>query len=356
MGLTPDAVRALVAEGHDVIVETSAGVAAGFSDRDYQAAGAELAFTAHEVAHGSHALLKIRAPMDDELELLTGRPRLLVGFLHLAHGSRKLVDALLETESTALALELVGDGGRRPVMAPMSEIGGRIALALVQFHLSHAGGGPGTLLGGWVGVPAQQVVVIGAGMAGVAAAREAMNLAARVTVLDVDPQALHRAAEALGKHAVTAIASPYEIASAVERADVVIGAVARPGQPAPRVLSRSRLRTMKRGSLFVDLSIDEGGCSETSRPTSLDDPIYVEEGVRHLCVPNLPSVVAQTASRAHSIAVLPYLRALGRHGLDDALRRHDALMSSAQIFRGELVSRRIARFHGGTVRALRELL
>ncbi|MCP4915982.1 MAG: alanine dehydrogenase [Proteobacteria bacterium] len=356
VALTPDAVRALVAEGHDVVVEAESGIAAGFSDRDYMAAGAELAFTPHGVVHGSHAVLKVRAPMEEELDLLVGRPRLLVGFLHLAHGSRKLVETLLATESTALALELVGEAGRRPVMAPMSEIGGRIALALVQFHLSHAGGGPGTLLGGWVGVPPQQVTVIGAGMAGVAAAREAMNLAARVTVLDVDPGALHRASQALGKHAVTAIASPYEIASAVERADVVIGAVARPGQPAPRVLSRSHFRTMKQGSLFVDLSIDEGGCSETSRPTSLDDPIYVEQGVRHLCVPNLPSVVARTASRAHSIAVLPYLRALGRHGLDEALRRNEPLFNSTQIFRGELVSRRVARFHGGTARALPDLL
>ena len=356
VGLTPDAVRALVAEGHDVVVQARAGEASGFRDRDYLAAGAEMAFTAHEVVHGSHVILKVRSMREDELDLLHGRPRLLVGFLHLAHGSRKLVDTLLETESTALALELVGTRGRRPVMAPMSEIGGRIALALIQFHLSHAGGGPGVLLGGWVGVPAKHVVVIGAGMAGVSAAREAMNLAARVTVLDVDPQALHRAAAALGKHAVTAIASPYEVSTAVEHADVVIGAVARPGQPAPRVLTRSHLRTMKSGALFVDLSIDEGGCSETSRPTSLDDPIYVEEGIRHLCVPNLPSVVARTASRAHSIAVLPYLRQLGRHGLDASLRRNEELFASAQIFRGQLTSRRIARFHGGQARSLADLL
>jgi len=355
VGLTPDAVRALVAGGHDVLVEANAGVHAGFEDLDYQAAGAELGFTPAEVVQNTEVVIKVRTPTHDEVDLLSA-PRILMGFLHLAGGEEHLVKTLQETGSTSLAMELVQRGGRRALLEPLSEIGGRIALALVQYHLSHAGGGPGTLLGGWVGVPPMHVVVIGAGTAGVAAAQEALNVAARVTVLDIDPHNLQEAAAKLGKHAVTAIASPYDIHACVERADVVIGAVARPGQPAPRVLSRADLRAMKPGSLFVDLAIDEGGCSETSRPTTLESPIYVEEGVRHLCVPNLPSVVAQTSSRALSIALLPYLRILGQQGLDDALRSSPGLFAAAQIWRGRLSSRRVARFHGGKPKALAKLL
>lgn len=338
-----------------MLVQAGAGSKAGFEDLDYQAAGAELGFTPSEVAQNTEVVLKVRTPTADELELLSA-PRVLMAFLHLAGGSEDLVQALLDSGSTSLAMELVAREGRRTLLEPLSEIGGRVALALVQYHLSHAGGGPGTLLGGWVGVPPLEVVVIGAGTAGVAAAQEALNLAAQVTVLDIDPHNLHAASDRLSKHAVTAIASPYDIHRCVERADVVIGAVARPGQPAPRVLSRSDLRAMKAGSLFVDLSIDEGGCSETSRPTTLEAPIYVEEGVRHLCVPNLPSVVAQTSSRALSIALLPYLRVLGRHGLDGALSESPALFAATQIWRGQLASRRVARFHGGAPRSLADLL
>ena len=355
VGLTPDAVRALVAGGHEVLVEAGAGVAAGFEDLDYQAAGAELGFTAAEVVQNSETLLKVRTPTPEELQLLTG-PRILMAFLHLAGGDEARVQTLLDTGSTALAMELVEDHGRRVLLEPLSEIGGRVAMALVQYHLSHAGGGAGVLIGGWVGVPALHVVVLGAGRAGVAAAQEALNVAARVTVLDIDPRQLGEAADRLGKHAATAIASPYDIYASVTQADVVIGAVARPGQPAPKVLTRHDLRGMKPGSLFVDLSIDEGGCSETSRPTTLEDPIYLEEGVRHLCVPNLPSVVAQTASRALSLALLPYLRILGRAGLDEALRTTPALSAAAQIWRGQLASRRVAHFHGGTPTPLAELL
>jgi alanine dehydrogenase len=355
VGLTPDAVRALVADGHEVVVETRAGLASGFEDNEYRAAGAEIAFTANEVAANAATLLKVRSPSREELELLAPG-RCLLGFLHMAHGSEELVQALVKTGSTGISLELVQEGDARSVIEPLSQIGGRIAVSLAQYALTVGGGGPGTMLGGWVGVPAQRVVVIGAGVAGRAAAQEAMNLAAQVTVLDIDPRPLHLTSTKLGKHCVTAIASPYNIASAVESADVVIGAVARPGLPAPRVLTRQHLRTMHPGSLFVDLSIDEGGCAETSRPTTLETPIYVEEGVRHMCVPNLPSVVARTASQALSIAMLPYLRLLARRGLDQALRDNRALAQAVGVYRGELTSRHVARFHGGKARDLDDLL
>ena len=319
VGLTPDGVRALASAGHEVWVETCAGLASGFDDNTYQAAGGQLAWSAGEVSARAETLLKVRALHDDEIDLV-GSGQILCGFLHLAFGSHSILERLLARSASTVAYELVEDEGRFTILEPMSAMGARVAVTLLQYHLSSAGGGSGRLLGGCPGVPPMRVVVIGGGTAGRAAATEASRVGAWVTVLDIDPMALRYVARELPGVA-TAIASPTELARHVADADVVIGAVARRGEPAPKVLDLQLVRSMHPGSTLVDLSIDEGGCADTSVPTTPETPVHMAEGIRHIAIPNLPSVVAETASRALEIATLPYLLRLGELGLDQALKR-----------------------------------
>ncbi len=354
VGLTPDGVRALVTAGHEVWVETGAGTDSGFEDTSYQAAGAQLAWSPDEVAARAQCLLKVRALSDAEAELI-GRDQILCGFLHLAFGSRTVLQRLLQERTSTIAYELVEEGGRFTILEPMSAMGARVAVTVLQYHLSSAGGGSGRLLGGCPGVPPMRVLIVGGGTAGMAAAKEASRVGAWVTVLDIDPKRLGSVARRLPGVA-TAIASPTELARHVADADVVIGAVARRGEPAPKVLDLQLVRSMRPGSTLVDLSIDEGGCAETSVPTTPEEPVHTVEGVRHIAIPNLPAVVAQTASRAIEIASLPYLVRLGRLGVDEALRQCEPLRKAAQVYRGQLACRRVARHHGLQATTIEDLL
>jgi alanine dehydrogenase len=354
VGLTPDGVRALATAGHEVWVETGAGTASGFDDNEYQAAGAQLAWSPEELTARASTVLKVRALRENEANLIQP-DQLYCGFLHLAFGNHTVLERLLESRASTLAYELVEEGGRFALLEPMSAMGARVAVTLLQYHLSSAGGGSGLLLGGCPGVPPMRVLVIGGGTAGRAAAREASRVGAWVTVLDIDPLQLREVAREL-PNVATGIASPTELARQVADADAVIGAVARRGEPAPKVLDRALVRSMRPGSTVVDLSIDEGGCVETSVPTTPERPVSVIEGIRHIAIPNLPSVVAHTASRAIELATLPYLLRLGELGLRQALLDVPALFKAAQVYRGELASRRVARHHGMTRRPLKELL
>jgi alanine dehydrogenase len=343
VAMTPEGARTLVALGHGVVVETLAGAGSGFTDTEFLAAGAQIAFNAREVASRVEALVKIHSLRDSEYDLIAANLTIL-GFLHLANAPRSLHAAIQESHATTFSLEMVREGpDEYPILGPLSGLGGRVAVTLAAWHLTVPGNGPGVLIGGAVGVPPALVLVIGAGVAGTAAVAEAAALGAQVVVLDRDPRRLQRMERAIGRVAVTAVASEYHLTRYLEQADVVIGAVAVRGEPAPKVLRRQHVRMMKEGALFIDMSIDEGGCSETSRPTTPESPCYEEEGVRHICIPNLPSEVAHTASRALGSSLLPYLVCVGE-GVDRALARNEALRGACDYYRGQLVSRSLRRF------------
>lgn len=341
--VTPDGARALVAAGHSVVVETGVGSGAGFSDTEYLASGAQVEYAARDVAAASDILVKLHAPMPSETELVREGVTLM-GFLHLSTVDAAWHQLLVERRATTLSMEMVREGADEyPILEPLSALGGRVAIALASYHLTLPGGGPGVLMGGCSGVPPAMVLIIGAGTAGQAAAAEAAALGAQVVVLDRDPRRLQRMERAIGRIAVTATATEYHIARYVEQADVVIGAVAVRGEPAPKVLRRQHIRLMREGTLFIDMAIDEGGCAETSRPTTPEQPVYEAEGVRHICIPNLPSEVARTASRALGASLLPYLFALGE-GVHAALAHSDALRHACGFLDGQLVSPALRRY------------
>ncbi len=349
--LTPTGVRTLVALGHDVHVQAGAGAGAGFADNEYLAAGATLGITTREVLSAGDVILHIHELDESELSHVPDGATLL-GFLHLTHCAQGMLDRIRDGGMSTISLDLIQDRGRFPVAGPLSAIGGRVAVALAQQHLLGSGGG--LLMGGCPGVPPLHVVVLGAGIAGLASAQEAARVGARVTLVEVDPVRFLEIGQVPGIE--TVISNETTITRAVATADVLIGAVSRKGEPAPRVLTRAHLRSMTQGGLFVDLSIDEGGCSETSRPTSVDEPVYLEEGVRHLCVPNLPAMVGRTASCAMSDALLPYLRLLAVQGLQGALAVNEALAGATEIYEGCVVSPLVARHRGLEARPLGELL
>ncbi len=341
--VTPDGARALVSAGHEVHIESGAGAGSGFTDTEYVASGAQIQYRAQEVAAASDTLVKVHAPTGTEEELVRSGTTL-IGFLHLASASAAWHRRYGDQRVTTFSLELVREGADEyPIIEPLSALGGRVAIALAAYHLTIPGGGPGVLLGGCSGVPPAMVLVIGGGMAGQAAAMEAAALGAQVVVLDRDPRRLARLERTVGRVAVTATASEYHLARYVEQADVVIGAVGVRGEPAPKVLRRQHIRLMREGSLFIDMAIDEGGCAETSRPTTPEEPVYEAEGVRHICIPNLPSEVAKTASKVLGASLLPYLLLLAE-GVRPALAHSDALRHACGFLGGQLVSRSLRRF------------
>lgn len=353
--LTPEGARALVARDHHVVVETGAGLGSGFSDTEYLAAGAGVVYTPREVAAEAEFVLRVHPPSVEEIGQLAPRATVMA-FLHLAGQPAAIHEALVRREATTLSMELVREGtDEYPIMEPLSSIGGRVAVTLAAWHLTQPGKGPGILLGGSPGVPPAGVVVIGGGTAGTAAAAACLAHGAQVVVLDIDPRRLARVERTLGHSVVTAVATEFHLARFLEQADLVIGAVAVRGEPAPKVLRRSHVRTMKEGALFIDMSIDEGGCSETSRPTTADVPTYESEGVRHICIPNLPSEVARTASRAMASSLLPYLQALGG-GVRHALERSGALRHAVGFLEGKLVNRSLRRFVAAPYVSLDEIV
>ena len=350
VAITPAGIEQMTALGLDVLVESGAGAGANFSDADYLAAGADIRLGASEVCTNADVLVKIHGPTAQEADWLRSGGTLL-GFLHLwSPAEAHLRTVLADRKMTAIAYELVeAMDGSRPILETSSAIGGRVAVILALRHMLVSGGGVGRLLGGSPGVPPLRVVVVGAGAAGHAAAREAQRLGGQVSVLDQDPRKLRRIAEQL-EGVTTAIASDYYLDGAIEDADLVICAVALAGRPAPQIITRRHLRSMRTGAMLIDMSIDEGGCAETSRPTTPDEPIYEEEGVRHMCIPNLPAEVARTASHALTNAVLPYLLDIGRYGVQPALERSGDLQRGCVYRDGRLENPVVAELTGASVR------
>ena len=345
VALTPEGSERLTAAGHAVLIESGAGESSGFEDGDYRAVGARICMNAAEVGHGADVLVKLHGLNQKEHSLVRDGGAV-TGFLHLASPTCEPLRALIRTQKMhAIAWELVEEAdGSRPVLEAVSAIGGRVAVLLACQHLMAKGGGTGRLLGGAPGVPPLNVVVIGAGAAGEAAAREAKRLGAVVRVLDHDSRALTRVSRRV-EGIITDVTSARSVDRAVAHADLLITAVATAGRPAPKVVTRKQVRSMPADALIIDMSVDEGGCCET---TQLNHPEgdYVVEGVRHLSLPNLPSEVARTASIAFTQATLPYLLALGEAGVSGALSTEPALYRGAVYVDGALRNSVVAELTG----------
>ena len=355
VGLAPDGVSILTREGHCVYVENKAGASSGFDDEDYRRAGAQIVYSAEEAWGRSDMIVKVRAPIACEFPFLRDG-QIVTGFLHMAVAARALIDTLLDRHVTAIAYETIqSDDDRLPVVIPMSEIAGRMIPLLAGELLMNTRGGRGILLGSVPGIPAANVGIVGGGVVGYNAAKAFLGLGAQVTVLDEDPVRLHDLDERLAGRASLMLLTQSNLRNVCRAADVLVGCVLIPGARTPRLVTREMVRSMKPRSVIMDISIDQGGCVETSRPTTLQDPTFVEEGVIHYCVPNMSSGIARTASYAITYAALPYLSLLARVGLAEAARRDPALGRGIMLSHGKVVSPTLAAAFGLQSRPLTEL-
>jgi alanine dehydrogenase len=339
VGLIPGAVRELVHRGHEVVVEANAGVGIGFDDAAYQAAGAAILARPAEVFAIAELIVKVKEPQPQEVALLR-EGQILFTYLHLA-ADRGLAQGLIRSGVVAVAYETVTDGrGGLPLLAPMSEVAGRMAVQVGAHCLEKEQGGIGVLLGGVPGVPAAKVVILGGGVAGTNAARMAMGMEAYVTVIDKSLPRLYELDLQFGAQLHTLFSTMENIEREVAAADLVIGAVLIPGATAPKLVSRDLVRAMKPGAVIVDVSIDQGGCFETSRPTTHAAPTYVEEGVVHYCVTNMPAAVARTSTVALNNATLPFVLAIADRGWRQSLAEDPHLRN---IWRGRVTHPAVAR-------------
>jgi alanine dehydrogenase len=338
VGLSPFAVSQLVAEGHTVYVEKGAGVPAHFMDLDFEEAGAQIVYGPEEPYHRSDLVCRVSRPSTEELELL--KPGgIITAFQHLAVIPRENVDRFMELETTLIGYEVIEvESGDFPVLNPFSEMAGQMAIPLATHYLQTTKGGRGILLGNVPGVPPATVLVIGAGTVGFAAARSALGDGAHVLVVDNGMDQLRTLSRDLIGRPHTAIATNERLSRYSEIADVVVGAVLRPGQRAPHLITEEMVKKMKPGSVIIDVSVDQGGCVATTRPTTLDRPTFMQHGVVHYCVPNMTANVPRTASRVLTNAALPYVKAIARKGLKGALLDDPALAGAVYTFEGTMVN------------------
>lgn len=341
VGLVPAGARALREAGHTVLVEKGAGLGSSIADEEYRGAGAEILSAAAEVWSRSDLVVKVKEPRPEEYEFL--RPGLTVfTFFHLA-ADRRLAEELIEKSVAAIAYETVElPDGTLPVLAPMSEVAGRLAVQAGAHFLTKPQGGRGVLLSGVPGVEAGAVTIIGAGVAGVNAAKMAVGLGARVTMLDVNAARLRYLDDLFGVKVETLYSNSHNIEMCLSRTDLLVGAVHIPGLRTPRLVTRGMLGLMKKGSVIVDVSVDQGGCVESIRPTTHSDPVYEEEGVLHYGVANMPGAVPRTSTFALTNATLPYVLALSGQGLKKALASSPALRRGANVLDGKVVHRNVA--------------
>ncbi|MBM4169178.1 MAG: alanine dehydrogenase [Ignavibacteria bacterium] len=343
VALSPAGVQALVASGTTVYVQRHAGSQTLFTDEEYRDAGANISYNAEEVLNRCEITLKVSPPTSDELAVLE-EGQALFSFHHLAVSQRKTIEALLERKVTAIAYELIeNEQGDLAVLLIMSEIAGQLSIQVAAHYLQAREGGRGILLGNIPGLTPTSVAILGAGTAGRTAARVAVGLGAEVTVLDKDLRRLRELHTALPVKIHTAIATSYNISRVIKYADVVIGAVLLKGEKTPHLVSEEMVKQMKVGSVIVDLSIDQGGCVETSRPTTLNDPIFIRHGVVHYCVPNMTAAIPRTATSGLTNALLPYLQNIGERGLEGALRMDAGLARGVCTYGGYCTNPAIAR-------------
>ena len=344
VALTPAGARELVQRGHEVLVENGAGLGSAFPDESYERAGASLVSVA-DVWSRSELLLKVKEPVEPEYARL--RPGLaLFTYLHIA-ADEPLTRALVDSGVTAIAYETVETAeGALPLLAPMSEIAGRLAPQAGAHYLEKPKGGRGILLGGVAGVLPGRVLVIGGGMVGYNAAVIAIGLGAQVTILERSVDRMRYLEQILSGRATLLMSSSLQIEESLKDADLVIGAVLIPGALAPKLITREMIGAMKEASVLVDVAIDQGGCAETSRPTTHDDPVYEVDGVVHYCVANMPGAVPITSTRALTNVTLPYVEALADHGVLGAIRRDAALAQGVNVVDGKITYQAVAEAHG----------
>jgi alanine dehydrogenase len=342
VGLMPAAVRELVSDGHQLGVQSGAGNGVGCSDEDYRAAGAQILPDARAVFGASDMIVKVKEPQAAECALLSPG-QVLFTYLHLA-ADRAQAEALMKSGAVAIAYETVtAPDGSLPLLVPMSEVAGRMSVQVGAYYLQKAQGGRGVLLGGVAGIPPARVVVIGGGVAGTHAVEMAHGLRADVTVIDRSLPRL-RALDVQFHGVVQTLFSTLEtIERCVADADLVIGAVLVPGAAAPKLVSEAMIKRMRPGSVVVDIAIDQGGCFETSRPTTHADPVYVVHGVTHYCVTNMPGAVARSSAQALNNATLPYVKALARKGWQKALADDAGLKAGLNVLEGRVVHAAVAR-------------
>ena len=345
VGLVPSSVLELVHHGHEVLVQKGAGLGAGLTDEDYIAAGAKIIETADEIFASADMILKVKEPQADERKKL--RPgQILFTYLHLAPDAPQTKD-LIDSGAVCIAYETVtAANGSLPLLTPMSEVAGRLAPQVGAHALEKAQGGRGVLLGGVPGVPAAEVVILGGGVSGTHAATIAVGMGAQVTVVDRSADALKRLASQFGTLISTVFSTRSAIEELVRRADLLIGTVLVPGAAAPKLVTRDMLKTMKPGSVIVDVAIDQGGCVETSHATTHADPTYVVDGVVHYCVANMPGAVARTSTFALNSVTLPFTLALADKGWRKALEQDPHLREGLNVCEGKLTCEPVAEAHG----------
>ena len=341
VGLVPSTVRELVAGGNGVVVETQAGVGAGLADADYQAAGAKIVASPSDVFAHADLVVKVKEPLASEWAMLR-RGQILFTYLHLA-AERQLTEALIASGVTAIAYETVtSTQGTLPLLTPMSEVAGRMAPHVGAHCLEKENGGRGVLLGGVPGVPPADVVIVGGGVAGTNAALIASGLGADVAVIDRNPEVLRRVAAQFGARVRTLFSTRDVIETVCRRADLVIGTVLVPGAAAPKLVSAETVKAMKPGAVIVDVAIDQGGCAETSRPTTHSHPTYVVDDVVHYCVANMPGAVARTSTFALSNVTFSFVLALVGKGLRRALSEDTHLRHGLNVHEGQITHRAVA--------------
>ncbi len=355
VGITPAGVKALTDAGHKILVETQAGEQSSFSDDDYQSAGAEIVGSAHNVWGLAEMIVKVKEPIEKEYGFFR-EGLVLFTFLHLAPAT-VLTEKLLAKKMIAIAYETIRDQhGLLPLLMPMSEVAGRMSVQVGATYLEREKGGRGVLLGGVPGVPPAHVCVIGGGIVGTNAAKIAMGMGAKVTLVDLNLNRLRELDDIFNGRVSTLASNAYNIARAVQQADLVIGGVLIPGAAAPKIVTRAMVATMKRGTVIVDVAIDQGGCIETARPTTHSDPAYVVDGVVHYCVTNMPAAVPHTSTLALTNATFPYVMRLAQHGARAAIQSDAGLRDGVNTYEGTLTCKAVAESQGKPWRPVAELV
>jgi alanine dehydrogenase len=338
VSLTPQGAKELVQRGHTVLIETGAGVGSSFSDSAYEAAGAKIVKGLAEVWNEAELLVKVKEPDESEFQYFRS-DLILFDYLHLA-SLPKVAEALLAANITAFAYEnLKTPEGRLPLLEPMSEVAGKLSILNGAYYLLSQNGGRGVLLGGATGGPPARVVIVGAGIAGQAACATAVGMGAHVTVVDISQEKLKALTAKHGGMVDTVISTPQSLAASCKDADLLIGAVLVPGAATPKIISKEMIRSMGPQAVFVDISIDQGGCAETSRPTSLDNPVYEVDGVIHYGVCNMPAQTPRTSTFALTTATLPYIKQLATDGIAKSLSSSTAIQNALTCYGGHLTNR-----------------
>jgi alanine dehydrogenase len=342
VGMTEAGVRQLVSEGHTLIVEKDAGLGSGISNEQYERAGAKIMSSKAEVYQKAEMIVKVKEPLPDEYNLLQEN-QILYTYLHLA-AEPKLTRVLCERKVKCVAYETIQNAdGSLPLLTPMSEVAGRMATQIGAYYLQRDHGGKGILLGGVTGVRPAKVAIIGGGVVGTNAAKMAVGLGADVTILDVNPARLEYLDDIFGGRVTTLFSNALNIEDSVKEADLVIGAVLITGRKAPTLVSKDMISSMSKGSVVVDVAVDQGGCIETCKPTSHAHPTYEVDGVIHYCVPNMPGVVSRTSTYALTNVTLKYASMIAQLGLEDALAKDAALMKGLNVYGGYVCYEPVAR-------------